>query len=934
MAAPVIHQDFETRSAVDLKRSGVYRYAEDSSTVILCHSYRVDDGPVHRGIMGYPSATWKAHNAAFERVIGNAKIADWNMTPEMQDCTLARANALNLPASLDGIAAALEAPMQKDKAGHALMLKMCKAGYKPKPGEMERLQAYCDQDVLTECSVDAILPPLSPEERALWILDQKINDRGFAVDMVLVERAQRAVDAAKRQADKAMREITGGAVEKCSQTKRFVQWINDQGVPCESVAVGEHDEIIVRSDLFAAPHVAAALEIRQGASKAFKFQAALDCVCKDGRIRGTLVYNSTISGRWTGRLFQPHNMKRLETEEDERTVADTLWILSQPMTADGHVAALDVLTGQPLEALSLCSRATIVAEPGNKLVGGDFSNIEGRVNAWINHEEWKVQAFRDYDAGVGPDLYKVMASGILEKPHEDLTKDDRQLWGKVPELACLGPDTQVFTSSGFKSIKEVTLSDRLWDGVQWVEHAGLVSRGLRETIILDGIELTADHLCLVGQQWWPAQLLVSHDALHSLALETCSGNLPSWGTTGAPPEDCERCLFDVPAALNRTASTSAIYGAALLPAARNALLGPSGVVEKSILATLTSSPTTPTGGGLSTASRRASTAATTPTTTGSIITEAGEFSSTPPGGKIGARFFPTSSPWKGGIARSLNWIAKTWTAAMSRETSASSATKLTKAIVERLSTYSSESPRWSCVYDIAHAGPRNRFMIMGMNGPLLVHNCGYQGGVNAFHKMGANYGVRVEDRMARRIVGAWREQNPQIVKGWFDLQQAAIEAVSCAGVTVPALGGKVKYRYEKGFLWCQVPSGGVIPYPGAIVERKHKVVIIDGDEVEFDNWGVSFWGTKKGWRKLDLYGGAQMAHVVSRTARDILARAMIRLEGAGYPLVLTVHDEALSEVAEDFGSPEEYQRLMEVREPWFGDLPITAKAWTDVRYVK
>jgi DNA polymerase len=238
------------------------------------------------------------------------------------------------------------------------------------------------------------------------------------------------------------------------------------------------------------------------------------------------------------------------------------------------------------------------------------------------------------------------------------------------------------------------------------------------------------------------------------------------------------------------------------------------------------------------------------------------------------------------------------------------------------------------VYDIANAGPRNRFTILTDKGLLIVHNCGYQGGVNAFHKMGANYGVRVDDKVAKRIVFGWREANPQIVDGWYDLQRAAIEAVSHPGVIVSALHDKVRYCFGEGFLWCRIPSGRVIAYPGALVERKQKKVIIDGDEVTFDNWGVSFWGTKKGWRKLDLYGGMQMAHVVSGTARDILAESMFRLEDAGYPIVLTVHDEALSEVDADFGSADEYRRIMEIPPTWCGGLPITAKAWEDIRYVK
>ena len=648
MAGPVIHIDFETRSAVDLKKAGVYKYAEHPSTTVLCLSFRVDDGLVQRQdqACGYlwpwleSSSRIVAHNAAFERTIWNACTSTAvRLMPEDQDCTLARANALNLPASLEGVAEALKASIQKDKVGHALMLKMCKADYIPKPVEFERLQAYCDQDVLTECAIDKLLPPLEESERRLWILDQHINDRGFFVDVPVIQRALAAVQEAQRRADRRMWDLTDGKVEKASQAARIVAWLNARGIPAESIAESEHDDLIVKCDVFGDDVAAQVIELRQASSKTFKFQSMLDTACADGRIRGTLVFQGALSGRWTGRLSQPHNMKRV-MEEDEQTVADALSILEQPMSPAGHVSALEVLCGSTLETLSLCARPMIVAPPGKKLVGGDFSNIEGRLNAWINGETWKVEAFKREEP-----IYEMTAAKILDKSLAEVTRSDRQLWGKVPELAC-----------------------------------------------------------------------------------------------------------------------------------------------------------------------------------------------------------------------------------------------------------------------------------------------GYQGGVHAFHKMGANYGVRVDDKTARRIVDGWRDQNPCIAAGWRDLQDAAIAAVTSPGMIVPCLNDKVRYVFRYGFLWCRIPSGRVIAYPGAIVERKQKVVVIDGEEVEFDNWGVSFWGVKKGWRKLDLYGGMQMAHVVSGTARDILKGAMFRLEAAGYPIVLTVHDEALSEVDAAFGSAAEYQRIMEIGEAWYAGLPATAKAWEGNRY--
>lgn len=653
-----LHLDFETRSTVDLRRVGAHRYAEDPTTEIITLSYRLDDGPVKRWRPGEPApdfngATLVSHNAAFERQIGNAKMPKCQIRPEQQDCTMARANALALPASLEGVADALDAPIKKNKAGYRLMLQMCK------PRTLEpltwwddddrraRLEDYCDDDVLSESGVDKILPHLTAEERELWLLDQEINDRGFAIDTQVVRNALAAVTEAKRRADRRIWELTDGAVRKCTETARIVGWLNSRGIPCESIAADEHDELICRSGLMGDEVAAEVIELRQASAKTFKFQALLDCVCRDGRVRGTLGFNSTLSRRWIGKLVQPHNMKRVETEDDELTVADALTILRRPMTPSARVDALELVCGPALQVLSLCARPMIVAERGKKLVGGDFTSIESRVNAWLAGAAWKLDAFRNFDAGHGPDLYQVQASDVLNKPVEALTKADRQLWGKVPELAC-----------------------------------------------------------------------------------------------------------------------------------------------------------------------------------------------------------------------------------------------------------------------------------------------GFQGGLNAFHKMGAKYGVRVSDKLASRVVGSWRERNVEIVESWPELQNAAIEAVSCKGTIVTCLKGQIQYRCANGFLWCRLPSGGILAYPSPSLSWKTKIVTIDDEEIELRRWGVSYWGTKKGWRKLDLYGGAQCAHIVSGTARDILAASMHRLNAAGYPLVLTVHDEVLAEVDEDFGSPDDVARLMEIRKPWMGDLPIAAKAWEDVCYVK
>jgi hypothetical protein len=651
MSAIKAHIDFETRSAVDLRKAGMHRYAEDLTTEIVCMSWRLGDGRVQRWrpCDPIPHALGQhirfggqvvAHNSGFERAIWSQKMCWLRLPIENQDCTMARAAAMGLPASLENLGAAIDADIQKDKDGHRLMLKMCKPKtldpltWHEDPNEIERLQAYCDQDVLTECAIDARLPPLSDRERKVWRLDQKINDRGVAIDLPLVRRAQDAVGAAKKAADDKIWRLTNGAIRRTTEAAKITNWLAARGIATKSIADSELDDLLIATELFDDETAAAVLALRRASSKAFKFQAMLDTVCRDGRVRGSLAYHGAHTGRWAGRGMQPQNFKRVQGSKDEAEVASALEALRAGQTPDLH-------------ALSLCARAMIIAPPGKKLVSGDFSNVEGRINAWLAGEDWKLAAFGDYDRGEGPDLYRLAYARGFDLDPEAVDDSGRQI-GKVMELAL-----------------------------------------------------------------------------------------------------------------------------------------------------------------------------------------------------------------------------------------------------------------------------------------------GYQGGVGAFQTMAVNYDVRVSDSRADTLKRAWRDANPRITQSWWDLNDACIEAVGSPGTVVSALSDHVRYTSNGAFLFCRLPSGRVLSYAKPSVGWKSRVITIDGDEVEINSRGVSYWGVHAGrWQKLDLYGGSLCNHIVQGTARDLLVEAMFKVEAAGYPVVLTIHDEILSEVDEGFGSAKHYEQLMSDLPPWAEGLPVATKAWEDGRYSK
>lgn len=472
LGGPRAHGDFETKSVCDLKKSGAHRYAEHPSTRVITFSWSLYGG-MNRWRPGLPDpvplldhiargGTFVGHNVTFEFLI-------WAMLrrticphwPELRieqiDCTMARALAVGLPGKLEELGTVLGLKQQKDTEGHALMLRYCKprklhsngfVEWWDNPVELERLYAYCDQDVYTEMEADPILPPLSDHERLVWELDQRINHRGIYIDEAIVAKAADVVVIAKREADKQMRRLTGGAVKKCTEVSKIVEWINSKGIECTSLKKGDHYELNLWSDWFGMEDVSEVIDLRKQSAKTSvaKYDKTLDCLCDDGRVRGLLQYHGAGPGRWAGRLTQPQNYPRVDPDVDGPTVEWAVEELSTAAPAEDVYWMMQFRTGKPLVTLSKTLRATMRAAPGHTFYGGDFSNIEGRINAWLAGEEWKLQAFRDYDTIIGedkkgkpirkgPDLYYVTAAMITGKPIEEVTKAERQAQGKVSELS-------------------------------------------------------------------------------------------------------------------------------------------------------------------------------------------------------------------------------------------------------------------------------------------------------------------------------------------------------------------------------------------------------------------------------------------------------------------------------------------------------------------
>lgn len=441
----MIFIDFETRSEVDIKACGAWVYAEHESTDVLCMAYAIDDGPVFLwtpdgqilpGIIAarlVAGDTIEAHNAFFERAIwANVMVKKYGWQPVPPDqwrCSAAKAAARALPRSLEGAGAALGCAIQKDTTGKALMLKISRprkatkndsSRWNTDPLDMMALYEYCKTDVDAERAIHAAVRDLSPLELRVWQLDQTINERGIYLDK---EAAEAALELIARQTDRLTTEaiaLTDGAIKTTGQRAKVLEWIREQDAEIEGYTKQHLTEALegVLPD-----KVRRLLEIRQqlGKTSTKKFQAMVNSVCSDGRIRDTLMYHGATTGRWTGKLVQLQNIPRGTIKDPD---------LAIEIIRARDLEQLEMLYGNVMATISSCIRGMLIAAPGHDFVVADYAAIETRVLFWLAGEARGLQMYRDEQ-----DLYKDMASAIYRKPVDQVTKDEREM-GKRAVLGC------------------------------------------------------------------------------------------------------------------------------------------------------------------------------------------------------------------------------------------------------------------------------------------------------------------------------------------------------------------------------------------------------------------------------------------------------------------------------------------------------------------
>ena len=439
----MIWLDFETRSHCDLKSAGVYNYAQDLTTEVLCMSYAVDDGEVVTWTSGpLPDFTGHrimAHNAAFERLIC-WYVLQKNYPLESFYCTAAQARANCAPGSLEDAGRFMGASMKKDHRGAALIRKMCVPPYQESAELTAEMIQYCEQDVRAMRAISQAMRPLSDEELADYHVNERINDRGVLVDVPLCRAAVTYAATEAAEIAQIVKEVSAGELVSVRSPK-MRQWVWDRVGPEARALMTKDDKVsidkTVRANLLncdgVPPDVQEIIQCADDlwASSVAKFNRLAQLADEeDSRVRGAFVFaGGSATGRASSYGAQVHNFTRkcAKAPEDVRVAM----CRSHSIVPKFGKRVTDVLRGM--------LRPALIPAKGRQFVVADWSSIEARVNPWLSGTgQAKLDVFES-----GLDPYIVNASGTFNRTYDDIKAEydrdgesaQRQI-GKVQELAC------------------------------------------------------------------------------------------------------------------------------------------------------------------------------------------------------------------------------------------------------------------------------------------------------------------------------------------------------------------------------------------------------------------------------------------------------------------------------------------------------------------
>lgn len=457
--------DIETYSDRDLKKCGVYKYAESPNAELLLFGYSINNGPVTvidvaqgeevpeyilKALTDDNIIKW-AYNASFERIflsvwlkrnypqyfvsysIDEDTVSNY-LDPSAWRCSLVWGAVMGLPLSLKGIGAVLKLDEQKMSEGSDLIRYFCVPCKPTKsnggrtrnlpehaPEKWATFVAYNKRDVEVELSIKEKLKNF-PVPEFLWDeyhLDQEINDRGIGVDMKLVTNAIAFDERSKGTISSQMKDMTD--LENPNSVVQMKAWLAENGMETETLGKKAVAELMKN----APESLAQVLALRQQLAKSSvkKYQAMENAVCDDGRVRGMFqFYGANRTGRWAGRIVQLQNLPQNHMGD----LAEARELVRQ-----GDYDSVEMLYDDIPDTLSQLIRTAFIPKPGYKFYVADFSAIEARVIAHLAGESWRADVFKN-----GGDIYCASAEQMFHVPvkKHGVNGHLRQK-GKIAELA-------------------------------------------------------------------------------------------------------------------------------------------------------------------------------------------------------------------------------------------------------------------------------------------------------------------------------------------------------------------------------------------------------------------------------------------------------------------------------------------------------------------
>ena len=916
--------DLETRSSVDISKSGVYRYAEAEDFAILLFGYSVDGGTVE--VIDIANGEWIpqeildaltdesiikwAFNANFERVCLSRYLSDLGialdsfrdnhplskecarfLNPCSWRCTMVWSAYMALPLSLAAVGRVLGLEEQKLTEGKTLIRYFSMPPFHEPTGEKwELFKSYNRRDIEVEMAIQKRLSKY-PVPQSVWeeyVLDQEINDRGIRLDMPLVENAVQIDEITKNQLMDRLKNLTG--LENPNSVAQMKEWLRDYGVETESL---DKKSVTALLKTVQSP-VSDVLVLRQQLAKSSvkKYQAMRNAACADSRARGMFqFYGANRTGRFAGRIVQLQNLPQNHLPDLE---------CARDLVRKGNYMALEMLYESVPDILSQLIRTAFIPKEGRKFIVADFSAIEARVLSWLAKERWRMDVFAD-----DGDIYCATAGRMF---HCNVVKHGEnghlRQKGKQAELACIAEGQLVLTNEGLVPIERVRAEHLLWDGESWVSHDGVIFKGEREVITYEGLTATPDHLVWVQGKSQPIQFGDAASCGAHLVQTGDGGTAIRLGENHQPGKEME-CGNE---SLLRS---DKMYGMRCNPVA---VLGQSSQREIEGLPELFATETDSILVGQTTHSSKTTLREPERQGVPSVWRARDQirFSECDGGRSVSHKNIRSALTVDGTgshrYERKLHQRESTLCtqSAKSSKLQNYSFVGVSSGVLALLPRCGNEKTvrrndsfgdhqscgdgcqrekeelayhqRTARLYDIRNAGEHHRFTVSGK----LVHNCGYGGSVGALKAFGALESGMKEEEL-KPLVDAWRSANPNIVDFWWAVDRAAKDCIKERSTKVTY---GIRFTYQGGMMFIELPSGRRLSY----VKPRIGENPFGGESITYMGLDLS-----KKWARIESYGPKLVENITQAISRDILCYAMQTLRTM---IVAHVHDELIIECDE------------------------------------